>query len=108
VIEPSEEWGEVDLSHRKLAHRCWYLERGWVSPSTVDRILARHASHKGESRTAALGEEAWPQRVQWSPNKLWCWEGSQFGRCRAARYAHAIVDIASPQVDHLPAPSGHH
>jgi hypothetical protein len=49
VIELFEEWGEVDLSHRKLAHRCWYLERGWVSPSTVDRILARHGlSLKGE------------------------------------------------------------
>ena len=58
VIELFEEWGEVDLSHRKLAHRCWYLERGWVSPSTVDRILARHGSLSRGSRTVALGEEA--------------------------------------------------
>jgi putative transposase len=49
VIELFEECGKVDLSHRKLAHRCWYLERGWVSPSTVDRTLARHdLSLKGE------------------------------------------------------------
>ena len=49
MIELFEEWGEVDLSHRKLAHRCWFLERGWVSPSTVDRILARHGlAHGGE------------------------------------------------------------
>ena len=68
---------------------------GWVSPSTVDRILARHGS-RSRGRTAALGEEAWPQRVQWSLNKLCCWDGSQFARCRAARYAHAIVDIATP------------
>jgi transposase InsO family protein len=33
--------------------------------------------------------------VQWSPNQLWCWDGSQFERCRAGRYAYAIVDIVS-------------
>ena len=37
VVELFEEWGPVDLSHRKLAHRGSYLERVWVSPSTVMR-----------------------------------------------------------------------
>lgn len=34
-----DEWGEVDRSHRKLAHRGSYLGRVWVSPSTVRRVL---------------------------------------------------------------------
>lgn len=29
------EWGEVDRSHRKLAHRGSYLNRVWVSPATL-------------------------------------------------------------------------
>ena len=37
-----DEWGDVDRSHRKLAHRGSYLGRVWVSPSTVDRVLAGH------------------------------------------------------------------
>jgi hypothetical protein len=33
------EWGETDRSHRKLAHRGSYLNRLWVSPSSVRRVL---------------------------------------------------------------------
>ena len=85
VVELFEEWGPVDLSHRKLAHRGSYLERVWVSPSTVDRILARHGlTLRGEPRPARTVKKPWPEWVQWSPNQLWCWDGSQFERCRAA------------------------
>ena len=96
VVELFEEWGAVDLSHRKLAHRGSYLERVWVSPSTVDRILARHGlTLTGAPRPAKTVKKPWPEWVQWSPNQLWCWDGSQFERCRAAKYAYAIVDIVS-------------
>jgi putative transposase len=96
VVELFEEWGPVDLSHRKLAHRGSYLERVWVSPSTVDRILARHGlSLHGESRPPRSEKKPWPDWVSWSPNQLWCWDGSQFERCRSAKYAYAIVDIVS-------------
>jgi putative transposase len=33
IIRLFDEWGEVDGSHRKLAHRGSYLERVWVSPA---------------------------------------------------------------------------
>lgn len=96
VVELFEEWGPVDLSHRKLAHRGSYLERVWVSPSTVDRILARHGlSLAGEPRPARTVKKPWPEWVDWRPNQLWCWDGSQFERCKAAKYAYAIVDIVS-------------
>src|ERR671912_681306 len=39
IIRLFEQWGEVDHSHRKLAHRGSYLERVWVSPSSVRRVL---------------------------------------------------------------------
>ena len=40
IVRLFDEWGEVDRSHRKLAHRGSYLERVWVSPSSVRRVLA--------------------------------------------------------------------
>jgi putative transposase len=90
------EWGPVDLSHRKLAHRGSYLNKVWVSPSTVDRVLARHGlSLRGGQRPAKTEKKPWPEWTEWRPNQLWCWDMSQFERCRAARYAYAIVDLVS-------------
>ena len=33
ILELFETWGEVDRSHRKLAHRGSYIGRVWVSPA---------------------------------------------------------------------------
>ena len=40
IVALFHEWGETDRSHRKLAHRGSYLERVWVSPSSVRNVLA--------------------------------------------------------------------
>jgi len=45
IVAVFEEWGEIDRSHRKLAHRGSYLHRVWVSPSSVKRVLAEHGLH---------------------------------------------------------------
>ncbi|MGH3388563.1 MAG: hypothetical protein ACRDOO_06765 [Actinomadura sp.] len=45
IIGLFHEWGEVDRSHRKLAHRGSYLSRAWVSPSSVRRVLEAHELH---------------------------------------------------------------
>ena len=42
IVALFHEWGEVDRSHRKLAHRGSYLGRVWVSPSSVHRVLEAH------------------------------------------------------------------
>jgi len=42
ILAVFHQWGEVDRSHRKLAHRGSYLDRVWVSPSSVRRVLAAH------------------------------------------------------------------
>lgn len=96
ILELFESWGPVDLSHRKLAHRGSYIGRVWVSPSTVDRVLARHGLRlAGGKRPARSHKTPWPDWAQWRPNQLWCWDMSQFERCSAARYAYGIIDLVS-------------
>lgn len=96
IVELFNEWGPVDLSHRKLAHRGSYLGRVWVSPSTVDRVLARHGLRlRGAKRPAKSEKTPWPEWTEWRPNQLWCWDMSQFERCVAAKYAYAIIDLVS-------------
>jgi putative transposase len=96
IVALFEEWGPIDLSHRKLAHRGSYIAKVWVSPSTVDRILARRGLRlKGGRRHSKTEKKPWPEWTEWRPNQLWCWDGSQFERCLAAKYAYAIVDIVS-------------
>jgi hypothetical protein len=42
ILELFDAWGEVDRSHRKLAHRGSRLSLVHVSESTVRRVLADH------------------------------------------------------------------
>lgn len=96
IVELFTEWGPVDLSHRKLAHRGSYLARVWVSPSTVDRVLSRRGlALRGGKRPGRSVKTPWPDWAQWRPGKLWCWDMSQFERCAASRYAYAIIDLVS-------------
>ncbi len=96
IVALFDEWGDTDRSHRKLAHRGSYEHRVWVSPSTVDRVLARRGlALKGEPRPVPRPKAPWPQWCQWRPNQLWCWDASQFQRCTAAKHAYAIVDVVS-------------
>jgi putative transposase len=56
VLELAAEWGEIDRSHRKLAHRGSRLGRVWVSPASVFRVLAAHdlvlPSHRAGRRSS--------------------------------------------------------
>jgi len=42
ILQLAAEWGEIDGSHRKLAHRGSYIGKVWVSASTVLRVLLEH------------------------------------------------------------------
>jgi hypothetical protein len=57
ILELFDAWGDVDRSHRKLAHRGSYLGLVWVSPATVRRVLAAHRlvlkRHTRETSAAA-------------------------------------------------------
>jgi putative transposase len=96
IVELFNQWGPVDLSHRKLAHRGSYIGRVWVSPSSVDRVLSRHGlSLRGGKRPARTEKQPWPEWAEWRPNQLWCWDMSQFERCVASKYAYGIIDLVS-------------
>ncbi|MFN2503306.1 MAG: integrase core domain-containing protein [Acidimicrobiales bacterium] len=96
ILALFEEWGAIDLSHRKLAHRGSYTRRVWVSPSTVDRVLARNGlALQGLPRPPRSSKKPWPDWVEWRPNQLWCWDASHFSACAAAPIVYGIIDIVS-------------
>ncbi|MHB1534184.1 MAG: transposase [Acidimicrobiales bacterium] len=96
ILAIFDEWGPVDLSHRKLAHRGSYTNRVWVSPSTVDRVLSRAGLVlPGRPRPPRSAKKPWPEWVAWRPNQLGCWDASHFPACRAAPVVYGIVDVVS-------------
>ena len=108
IVALFDEWGHIDRSHRKLAHRGSYLGRVWVSPSTVDRVLAGHGlALAGTPRPARTVKTPWPDWCEWRPNQLWCFHGTQFGACKPAKHVYAIVDVVSRKwiaIHHTAAP----
>ncbi len=104
IMRLFDEWGDVDRSHRKLAHRGSYLQRVWVSPSTVDRVLTGQGlALAGTPRPAKTTRTPWPNWCEWRPKQLWCWDGTVFPACKQAKHAYAIVDVVSrkPVATHL-------
>jgi transposase InsO family protein len=94
ILALTEQWGPTDRSHRKLAHRGSYLGRVWVSPSTFRRVLAAHGLVLPEPPARDRAPRvAWPEWLEWAPNRIWCWDATHFGRAR--RVAFAIVDVVS-------------
>jgi hypothetical protein len=75
ILTLAETWGEVDRSHRKLAHRGSRLDLVHVSESTMLRVL--HA--EGLVLPARPAREPavrapWPEWVAWKPNVIWCYD----------------------------------
>ena len=94
ILAVCEQWGPVDRSYRKLAHRGSYEGRVWVSASTLRRVLAAQGLilPKPPARDPAPWVR-WPHWLVWEPNKIWCWDMTHFPR--AERAAFAIVDVVS-------------
>lgn len=94
IVAIAQEWGPVDGSHRKLAHRGSYEGRVWVSPSTFRRVLAAHGLVLPERPPLpARSKTPWPDWLVWDPNHIWIWDVTHFGRARRAVFA--IVDMVS-------------
>jgi transposase InsO family protein len=94
ILELAEAWGEVDRSHRKLAHRGSYVEAVWVSPSTVRRVLAAHGLVLPElGPREPMAPKPWPDWLVWAPNRIWGYDVTHF--TRAKRSAFAIIDLVS-------------
>jgi len=94
ILALFNEWGEVDRSHRKLAHRGSYLSRVWVSPSTVRRVLHvadlhfRPLPRPGKSR-----KRLFPDWAEYTPNSIWIYDTTHF--TRAGMAVLIIEDLVS-------------
>jgi putative transposase len=93
ILELIEEWGPVDRSHRKLAHRGSYTGKVFVSPSTLLRVALKHqVVLPGEPFRPRPALPAFPE-VPWERNRIWIWDATHFTRC--TRVAYAIVDVVT-------------
>jgi putative transposase len=93
ILDLIEQWGPVDRSHRKLAHRGSYTATVFVSPSTVLRVaLKNRVVLPGEPVRPRPVLPAFPQ-VPWERNRIWIWDATHF--TRAKRVAYAIVDVVT-------------
>ena len=95
IIDLFDVWGEIDRSHRKLAHRGSRLERVFVSESTVFRVLSAEGLVllAARKREPAGPRMPWPDWVEYRPCQVW---GHDFTAFMAARCdALAIMDLVS-------------
>jgi hypothetical protein len=97
ILALAEEWGPIDRSHRKLAHRGSYVERVWVARSTVRRVLAGHDVDlpAPPPRPEPRPRRPWPDWVECRPRQVWGWDVTHFSRCKAAPNCFAIIDLVS-------------
>ena len=94
ILALFEEWGEVDRSHRKLAHRGSYLSRVWVSPSTVRRVLHVADLHfRPLPRPGRSKKRPFPDWVEYTPNSIWTLDTTHF--TRAGMAVLIIEDLVS-------------
>ena len=75
IIDLYHRWGEIDRSHRKLAHRGSYTNTVWVAPSSVRRVLAAHGLvlHP-PTRPGTSVRKPFPEWVEYRPNQIWIFD----------------------------------
>ncbi|MDQ3677698.1 MAG: hypothetical protein M3401_12995 [Actinomycetota bacterium] len=82
VVALFERWGEIDRSHRKLAHRGSYLQLVWVSPATVRRVLAAHGLILRQPRRAGRSERRpFPEWASYEKHSIWIYDSTHFSGC---------------------------
>ncbi|MDA8037825.1 MAG: integrase core domain-containing protein [Actinomycetota bacterium] len=85
IVKLYHEWGEIDGSHRKLAHRGSYLGRVWVSPSSVRRVLAGKGLHLNPPhRPGSSTRKPFPEWVEYRPIQIWIYDTTHFTRAKSA------------------------
>ena len=94
VVELFEAWGEIDRSHRKLAHRGSRIGLVHVSESTVRRVLAAEGLVlEGPPPREPAPRAPWPDWLEWKPNRVWAYDFTHWSRARRASIA--ILDVVS-------------
>ncbi len=94
IVALYNEWGEIDRSHRKLAHRGSYLGRVWVSPSSVRRVLAAQSLFLHQPpRPGRSLRKPFPEWVEYRPNQIWIYDTTHF--TKAGMAVTVIEDLVS-------------
>jgi putative transposase len=95
ILELFEQWGEIDRSHRKLAHRGSYTHTVWVSPATVRRVLAAHGLVlKRPRRIKHPDRTPFPEWADYRRNSIWIYDCTHFAGC--PRHAvFAVMDLVT-------------
>lgn len=94
IVAVFNEWGEVDRSHRKLAHRGSWLNRFWADPSTVRRVLERRdLRFRAPKREGRSQRRPWPDWVEEAPNRIWIYDTTHWSAADAA--TTVISDVIS-------------
>jgi putative transposase len=94
ICDLFETWGQIDRSHRKLAHRGSRLNLVHVSESTVRRVLADEGLVlPGQPPREPRPRADWPEWLEWKPNRVWGYDFTHWTRAGVASVA--IIDIVS-------------
>jgi putative transposase len=94
IVELFGVWGEIDRSHRKLAHRGSRLGMVHVSESTVRRVLGEEGLVlEGTPPREPVPRTPWPDWLEWKPNRIWAYDFTHWSRARRASIA--ILDVVS-------------
>jgi transposase InsO family protein len=95
ILDLFEQWGEIDRSHRKLAHRGSYTRRVWVSPATVLRVLAANGLVlPAPPRPGRSERQPFPEWASYTKNTIWIYDLTQFRRCTGVA-ALAVMDLVT-------------
>jgi len=95
ILELFEAWGEVDRSHRKLAHRGSYIGEVWVSPATVRRVLAAHGRVLKRPRRVARGDRRpFPEWADYRKNSIYIYDVTHFAGC-PKHAVFAVMDLVT-------------
>jgi putative transposase len=79
ILRLFQKWGEIDRSHRKLAHRDVDERLVWVSPPTVSRVLVRYRKvvPYGPAPSPNV-KKPWPDWAEYRPNQVWGYDLTTF------------------------------
>ena len=94
ILALFEEWGEVDRSHRKLAHRGSYTHTVWVSPATVRRVLAAHGLVLKRPRRVRSERKPFPEWADYRRNSIWIYDVTHFAGC-PQHAVFAVMDLVT-------------
>lgn len=96
IVKVAQEWGEIDRSHRKLAHRGSRLELVYVSESTVLRVLVAEGVHLPErpARERRDKRRPFPRWAELVPGVIFIYDFTHFAGLRGWCVI-AVIDVVS-------------